>query len=182
MSDMAGKQQGVSEHEGMLLALVIRQQPVTPYQLFRIFERSPVTSINASKGQIYPAIKRLKARGLLTGKAVAGDARKSEELSITPEGKLAAREWARAIDSSHVVLDDPLRTRVLSFELLSREEQLEWIAKAKALVKERGALLDEYSRSVSVPHQPIVHRSATELLRTKMEWLDELLYAIALKD
>ena len=29
-------------------ALVLRQQPVTAYQLFRMFEQSPTTSINAS--------------------------------------------------------------------------------------------------------------------------------------
>ena len=40
----------ISEHEGILLSLVLRQQPVTAYQIFRMFEQSPTTSINASKG------------------------------------------------------------------------------------------------------------------------------------
>ncbi len=57
----------ITEHEGMLLALMLRQQPVTAYQLFRFFETSPVTSINASKGQLYPAIRRLRERGLIEG-------------------------------------------------------------------------------------------------------------------
>ena len=42
----------LTEHEGMLLALIIRQQPVRPYQLYKMFEQSPVTSINSSKGQL----------------------------------------------------------------------------------------------------------------------------------
>ena len=97
----------VTEHEGMLLALVLRQQPVTAYQLFRMFEQSPVTSINSSKGQLYPAIRRLRERGLLDARKVAGDGRKSEALSVTAAGREAVRAWTRNIEPVHIVLDDP---------------------------------------------------------------------------
>ena len=169
----------ITEHEGMLLALVLRQQPVTAYQLFRMFEQSPVTSINSSKGQLYPAIRRLRERGLLDARKVAGDGRKSEELSVTNAGRAAVREWTRNIEPAHIVLDDPLRTRILSFDVLSREERLEWIARAKALVKQRRAIVDEYNASVDVPFQDFAYSSVTETLRLKMEWLDELLYHVA---
>ena len=169
----------ITEHEGMLLALVLRQQPVTAYQLFRMFEQSPVTSINSSKGQLYPAIRRLRERGLLAARKVAGDGRKSEELSVTDAGQAAVREWTRNIEPQHIVLDDPLRTRILSFDVLSRKERLEWIARAKALVKQRRAIVDEYNSSVDVPFQAFAYSSVTETLRLKMEWLDELLYHVA---
>jgi len=169
----------ITEHEGMILALVLRQQPVTAYQLFRMFEQSPVTSINSSKGQLYPAIRRLRERGLLDARKVAGDGRKSEELSVTDAGQAAVREWTRNIEPQHIVLDDPLRTRILSFDVLSREERLEWIARAKALVKQRRAIVDEYNASVDVPFQAFAYSSVTETLRLKMEWLDELLYHVA---
>src|SRR6185295_15607876 len=112
----------ITEHEGMLLALMLRQQPVTAYQLFRFFETSPVTSINASKGQLYPAIKRLRERGLIEGRKVAGDGRGAEALSVTDAGRDMVQSWTRAIDATHITLDDPLRTRILSFDMLSREE------------------------------------------------------------
>ena len=83
---MAQSDLKVTEHEGLLLALVLRQQPVTAYQLFKIFEQSPVTSINASKGQLYPAIRRLKARGFLTARKVAGDGRNAEDLQVHRDG------------------------------------------------------------------------------------------------
>jgi DNA-binding PadR family transcriptional regulator len=169
----------VTEHEGMLLALILRQQPVTAYQLFRFFETSPVTSINASKGQLYPAIKRLRERGLIDGQKVAGDGRGAEALSVTDAGRDMVRAWTRAIDGTHIALDDPLRTRILSFDMLSREERLEWIAKAKALVKQRQAIVDEYNQSVSVPYQDFAYRSVVESLRVKTEWLDELLFHVA---
>jgi len=169
----------ITEHEGMLLALVLRQQPVTAYQLFRMFEQSPVTSINSSKGQLYPAIRRLRERGLLDARKIAGDGRKSEELSVTVAGQAAVREWTRNIEPAHIVLDDPLRTRILSFDVLSREERLEWIARAKALVKQRRAIVEEYNSSVEVPYQDFAYSSVMDTLQLKMEWLDELLYHVA---
>jgi len=172
----------VTEHEGMLLALILRQQPVTAYQLFRFFETSPVTSINASKGQLYPAIKRLRERGLIEGRKVAGDGRGAEALSVTDAGRDMVRSWTRAIDAKHITLDDPLRTRILSFDMLSRDERLEWIVKAKALVKQRRAIVEEYNQSVTVPYQDFAYASVMEALRVKMEWLDELLFHVAPSD
>src|SRR6185295_17044582 len=92
----------ITEHEGMLLALMLRQQPVTAYQLFRFFETSPVTSINASKGQLYPAIRRLRERGLIAGRKVAGDGRGAEALSVTKAGEGAVRAWVQEIDGAHI--------------------------------------------------------------------------------
>jgi|SRR6185369_7211313 len=169
----------LTEHEGILLSLLLRQQPATAYQLYRIFEHSPVSSINTSKGQLYPAIRRLRDRQLIEATKVAGDGRKTEELRVTAAGVGAVRDWVRGIEPAHVVLDDPLRTRMLSLEVLSREERLAWIAKAKALVKDKREIVDQYDRSVNLPHQRIAYASAVGALRAKMEWLDELLYSVA---
>lgn len=168
-----------TEHEGMLLALILRQEPVTAYQLFRMFEHSPVTSINASKGQLYPAIRRLRERGLIEARKVAGDGRNSEQLTITKLGREAVRCWTRDIEPAHIVLDDPLRTRILSLDVLTREERLEWVARAKALVKQRRAIVEEYNSSVTVPYQDFVYASVVDALQLKMEWLDELLFHVA---
>ena len=37
------------------------------------------------------------------------------------------REWVTQIRPTHLLLDDPLRTKVQSFGLLSREEQIAWM-------------------------------------------------------
>ena len=160
----------------MLLALVIRQQPVRPYQLYKMFEQSPVTSINSSKGQLYPAIRRLKTKGLVSSAAVGGDGRNVEELSATPEGVRAASAWVLAIRDDHINLEDPLRTRMLSFDLLGKDERIAWITHAKALVKARREVVEEFDRNNSVPYQRFAFMSTMETLRVKMEWLDELLY------
>jgi DNA-binding PadR family transcriptional regulator len=169
----------LTENEGVLLALVLRQQPVKPYQLHKIYENSPISSINASKGQVYPAIRRLKERGLLESKKVEGDGRNPETLVATDAGVEAVRGWVNDIEDSHIVLDDPLRTRLLSLELLGPQERLEWVARAKALVKERSERVEAYDKSVTVPFQEHVARNARGMLEAKMSWLDELLYDLA---
>jgi len=168
----------LTEHEGMLLALLAREEPATAYQLYRIFEDSPVSSINTSKGQLYPAIRRLRERGLVAATKVAGDGRKAEDLRVTPEGLAAVQKWVREIGAAHVVLDNPLRTRMLSLDLLTRAERMEWVARAKALVRAKQASVDEYLQSVSIPYQQSAYQGITETLRVEMEWLDELLYVI----
>ena len=168
----------VTEHEGMLLSVALRQQPVTAYQLVKAFELSPVTSINASKGQVYPAVRRLKAKGFLRARKLKGDGRNSEELEVTAAGRAAVRAWVLKLEDSLIVVDDPLRTRMLALELLTDAERLKWTIKAKSLVKRRREVLDDYNQSVNVPYQSIAYRSVVESLRVKMDWLDELLYAV----
>jgi len=101
---------------------------------------------------------------------------------VTDAGRDMVRSWTRAIDATHITLDDPLRTRILSFDMLSRDERLEWIVKAKALVKQRRAIVEEYNQSVTVPYQDFAYASVMEALRVKMEWLDELLFHVAPSD
>lgn len=144
-----------------------------------MFENSPTSSINASKGQLYPAIKRLKARSMLVAVPVAGDARGTEELSVSELGVTAIRNWVNAIDVSQVVIDDPLRTRVLSFDLLSKEEKLVWISKAKELVQRKRQVVESFNNRVDLPFKTFAYRNAVRTLEAKMETLDELLYEVA---
>jgi len=168
----------VTANEGSLLALVLRRQPVTAYQLFRIYELSPVTSFNASKGSLYPMIARLKAAGLLEGQRIKGDARRSESLRCTPAGRDAVKTWVMDLRPGHVALDDPLRTKLLSFDCLSEEEQLAWVQRALALVAERTVLVERYATLVTVPFQEHAHQSALDALDTKRRWLEKLLDAL----
>jgi hypothetical protein len=70
---------------------------------------------------------------------------------------------------------------MLSLDVLSRKERLEWVAEAKALVKRKRDIVEEYNRSIDIPYQRTAHQSVIEALRIKMEWLDELLYSVAAK-
>jgi DNA-binding PadR family transcriptional regulator len=157
---------------------VLRRQPVTAYQLFKDYEQSPVSTFNTSKGSLYPLINRLKTRGLIAAEAKPGDKRNTEFLACTKAGAKAIAAWARQLDSSHVVLDDPLRSKLLSLDQIGREEQIEWVVDAKKLVSERMAAVEVYNQSVTVPFQTVIHNSATTALKAKMEWLDQLLHQL----
>ena len=172
---MSDPELDLTDHEGTFLALVLRVQPVTAYEVSRIYQESPVSSFNTSKGKIYPMIRRLEERGLLAKARVESDARGTERLSCTARGRDAVRAWVRELKPTHVMLEDPLRTKVQSFDLLSAEERVEWVLKAKEALEASLERLDDYGESVTVPFQDFVHDNAVRSTRARIVWLDRML-------
>lgn len=172
---MRKSQLSLTENEGTLLALVARAEPITAYQIAKVYEESPVSNFNTSKGKIYPMIKRLRQAGLLRARSVKGDARGTERLETTSKGRQAIRAWIKDIRPSHLLPEDPLRTKVQSFDLLSREERIEWVSELKVELLKKLDQLEQYGREVTVPYQELVHENAMRSLRSRMDWLDLVL-------
>jgi DNA-binding PadR family transcriptional regulator len=168
----------LTDDEGTFLALLVRVQPATAYQLSKIYADSPVSNIGTSKGKIYPLVERLETRGLLKKRPVKGDARGSEWLECTARGEAAVRAWVLDIRPNHILLEDPLRTKLQSFDLLSRDEQLEWIVEAKSDLQNKLDELEAYAAEVTVPFKELVHDNAVSSVRCRMDWLDRVLAAI----
>jgi DNA-binding PadR family transcriptional regulator len=164
----------LTDDEGTFLALLVRVQPATAYQLSKIYAESPVSNFGTSKGKIYPLIRRLKERGLVRSRPVPGDARGSERLESSHRGREALRRWIKQVRPGHLLLEDPLRTMVQSFDLLSREEQAGWIKQARGALEGKLQELEEYAASVFVPYKDAVHDNAVSSVRTRIEWLDRL--------
>ena len=164
----------LTDDEAAFLALLIRIQPATAYQIAKIYDESPVSNFGTSKGKIYPMIRRLKERGALKARALAGDARHSEVLSATALGREKVRQWIKSIKRSHLLPKDPLRTMVQSFELLSTNEQLDWIAAVRTGLEKKLVELDEYKDSVHVPFKDQVHDNAVMVVETRLDWLNDL--------
>lgn len=177
-SFLADPQAELSDNEGTLLALVLREQPITAYQIARIYDQSPVSNFNTSKGKLYPLIRRLKEQGLIAAETIARGTRHAERLSCTELGREMVRAWVRQIRPTHLLLEDPLRTKVQSFDLLSREEQVEWIVDAKAALAHKLREVEEYGEAVDVPYHAAVHDNAMQSLVARSAWLDRLLYMI----
>jgi DNA-binding PadR family transcriptional regulator len=163
----------LTDDEGTFLALLVRIQPATAYQIAKIYEQSPVSNFGTSKGKIYPLLRRLKARGFISARAIAGT-RNTEVLRSTARGREGVRQWVKQIKPVHVLPEDPLRTMVQSFDLLSKEEQLEWISGARAALESKLAELDEYASSVVVPYKEQVHDNAVSSVECRLAWLDRL--------
>lgn len=175
---MSSQPANLTDHEGTFLSLVLRIQPTTAYQVTKVYEDSPVSNFNTSKGKIYPLIRRLEERGLLEKREVPGDRRGTEELFCTEAGKAAVRVWVLQIRDSHVLLDDPLRTKVQSFSLLTRDEQVAWIMEAKQRLLDKLAELDSYRKEVDVPYKDFLHDNAVQATRARMDWLDRMLLTV----
>jgi DNA-binding PadR family transcriptional regulator len=167
----------LTDNEGTLLALVLREQPLTAYQIAKIYEESPVSNFNTSKGKLYPLIRRLRERGLVAAAPPAGG-RKAEHLSCTPRGREAVRRWVRVIRETHLLLEDPLRTKVQSFDLLTRDEQIEWLVDARSHLAAKLQQVEEYALEVDVPFHNLVHDNAVRSLKSRLDWLDRSIQLI----
>ena len=164
----------LTEDEGIFLALLVRVEPATAYQLSKIYAESPVSNFGTSKGKIYPLIQRLEKRGLLKKKPVAGDSRRSELLSATAGGRNAVRDWVMELKPDHFLVDDPLRTRLQSFDLLNHDQQLEWVANARDGLQRKLEELEAYGAAVTVPFKELVHDNAVSSVRSRIDWVDRL--------
>ena len=168
----------LTDDEGTFLSLLVRVGPATAYQISKIYADSPVSNFGTSKGKIYPLIRRLRSQGLLRSAPIEGDRRGSELLESTAAGIEAVRHWVKQIRPQHILLDDPLRTKVQSFELLTEREQLQWINQAEAALADKLTELDRYAAEVDVPFKQFVHANAVASITTRLEWLRSLAAAI----
>ncbi len=166
----------LTEHEGSLLALILRRQPVTGYQIVRHYEQSPMGGFNTSKGSIYPAINRLRDWGFITPEPVPGGRRGHEQQwRCTPEGEAAIRRWVQDLRDSHILPFDPMRSKALSFELLPPDARLDWIVDAKAQVMARMEAIEADESAGESAVEKLVREHAVAQLRGRLQWLDKLL-------
>jgi DNA-binding PadR family transcriptional regulator len=168
----------LTDDEGTFLSLLVRVGQATAYQISKIYADSPVSNFGTSKGKIYPLIRRLRELGFIRSERIEGDARRSERLECTAAGIEAVRHWVKEIRLNHVLLEDPLRTKVQSFGLLTARERLKWVADAKAALVQKLRDLEEYAAEVEVPFKNVVHDNAVSSVECRLEWLDRLGRAI----
>jgi DNA-binding PadR family transcriptional regulator len=165
----------LTDNEGSLLAIILRRQPITTYQIVKMYERSPASSFNESKGSVYPLVERLIRRGFVGTEASAQGKRTAQLLSCTDAGREAVRAWVLTIRPSHILLDDPLRGKVASFDLLTQEERLRWIVDMKEMVEAKMIEVEEYHKIYTLPFDPMIKANGMGSLKQRMEWLDEIL-------
>jgi len=82
--------------ECALLGL-LHGQPQSGYDLRKIFATTAMGNYSSSPGAIYPALKRLEARGLVTSEIDStNEMRPRKVLTPTARGKTLFRDWLRA--------------------------------------------------------------------------------------
>ena len=161
----------LSDDEARLLALLLRAGPSTLTELCQIYAASPVGGFDAGRRRLRTLVAGLERRGLV--------ARDGESVGGTQDGQAAVREWAMTIGPEDLLPEDPLRSKVQSFDLLSRDEQRAWAIEAKAALEAHLERLDAYGREVTVPFHALVHDNAVRSMRARIAWLDRLLGFLA---
>ena len=96
-------------------------------------------------------------------------------METTDKGTEALRAWIKEIRPAHLLPEDPLRTKVQSFDLLSRDERIEWISELKLELLKKLEEVERYGAEVTVPYQELVHENAISTIRRRMDWLDLVL-------
>lgn len=134
----------MTELEACVLALVARDGPLTAYQVRMEFERSRASSWRASTGSVYPMIKRLVARGLLSAELRPADGRGAAHLLATAAGRRRAQAWLTETPAwIGDVAEDPIRTRVHFLSLLPMAKRLAAIDGMAAATRASIAAIDE---------------------------------------
>jgi DNA-binding PadR family transcriptional regulator len=91
---------------GFALLGLLHQQPMSGYDLRKVFATSAMGSFSDSPGAIYPALKRLEARGLVRGTVETSTGlRQRRMFRNTVKGQAALKAWLRR----PLTLDDVIR-------------------------------------------------------------------------
>jgi DNA-binding PadR family transcriptional regulator len=81
---------------GYALLGLLQQQPMSGYDLRKIFSSTAMGSFSNSPGAIYPALGRLEARGLARGAVEESTSlRKRRVFRTTPKGLAAFKAWLK---------------------------------------------------------------------------------------
>jgi DNA-binding PadR family transcriptional regulator len=107
---MTQRKRELTELEGAALSVIGRLGACTPYQVRQAFLTSPSTEWSGSAGAVYPALRRLKAAGLLAAKP-AEDARRAVHYRLSGAGAEALSRWVCDVKRATGLGLDPFRTR-----------------------------------------------------------------------
>lgn len=100
----------LTELEGAILAEIQNGGYETAFQVRRAFATSLSLEWKGSAGAVYPAVKRLRAKGFIAASS-AHDKRGARRLRLTASGKAALIDWACDAKLTTSVGLDPFRLR-----------------------------------------------------------------------
>ena len=129
----------LTELEGAVLTEIAHRGADTAYKVRRAFQLSLNVHWRGSAGAVSPAIRRLKAAGLIA--AGPHPRRAGQILSLTADGTNALERWATSIGATTSLGLDPFRLRSVAWDFLSPAKRRAWFAKLyEASLSELAAL------------------------------------------
>src|ERR1043165_7639273 len=107
----------LTELEGAVLTEIAHRGADTAYRVGGAFQLSRKGLWRGSAGAVSPAIRRLKAAGLIV--AAPHPSRAGPLLSLTTAGKKALERWATSVEATISLGLDPFRLRSVVWDFLS---------------------------------------------------------------
>lgn len=175
----------LTDFEQVLLG-IIAAEPRSGYGLKKMFNASPASVYQPSPGALYPALRRLEARGLLRAQTLTSSGRRALRLyQVTDAGRSAHLEWLRQPVAPATVATD-LGLHLMRFALM--EEQLGREA-VLAFLNDLAAALDGFVCGVerylasgaqsSHRHAELALEHGIAVHRASLQWTRSALAALA---
>jgi DNA-binding PadR family transcriptional regulator len=148
----------LTDFEHVLLAYIARE-PYSGYGLKRVFTSTPASVYRPSPGALYPALRRLTGRGLLTVKEeVSAGARRRRLYHATEAGRAVHVEWLRQpVDPGSIAND--LGLHLMRFAMmenqLPREEVLAFLSSLAAALDGFVSDMEGYIASADRAESPL---------------------------
>lgn len=117
----------LTELEGAVLTEIAHRGADTAYKVRRAFQLSLNVHWRGSAGAVSPAIRRMKAVGLIA--AAPHPSRAGQVLALTAAGKRALERWATSIEATTSLGLDPFRLRSVAWDFLTPTKRRALFAK-----------------------------------------------------
>lgn len=180
---MAGQQLTSFEH--VLLGLVCLS-PSSGYDLKRVFAATPMGVYQPSSGALYPALRRLEAKGLVQAKPldrVSESARHRRVYESTQAGRTAHVAWLRApIEPSTAARDIGLH--LLRFVMMepefAPEEVVGFLDSLKDALAAFTAGLERYAAAAHLDgrHPRLALEHGVAVHRASLQWAEQAIAAL----
>jgi len=130
---------------------LIRQEPLSGYQIRKIFESSPLGNYSSSPGSIYPALKRLDKLGLV--EKIMMEGKNKARIQITPKGLDILKEWL-LLPPHRSIMEKNVNELLLRFAfmdpLVKKDQQLRFLTSFRDLLKPYITELKDYRKKESL--------------------------------
>ncbi len=174
----------LTDFEQVLLG-VIDSEPRSGYGLKKMFNSSPSSVYQPSPGALYPALRRLEARGLLRAEKISTGRRAQRMYHVTDAGHAAHVDWLRQPVIPATVGAD-LGLHLMRFALM--EDRLPRAA-IRAFLEDLENALDTFVTAMEQylasgvqsgrPHAELAIKHGIAVHRASLDWTRSALAALS---
>ncbi len=161
----------------MVILGLLTSEPMTGYDLKNTIDRSIGHFWNESYGQLYPALKGLRAEGLVTVSERSDGGRRKKIYTITDAGQAALDEWLASAPAPRFIRNELLlrvffgqRTppEVLRGHLLREQGEARGLAAGLAAMS--GELSQEFASEPELPFWLLTLDMGRRNAQARAEW------------